>query len=47
VLRAEQSRDHLISLGYAVKWKEYFMMHSVCQDEIHDLSVWMKQVLSA
>jgi phospholipase/carboxylesterase len=45
VLRAEQSRDHLISLGYAVKWKEYFMMHSVCQDEIHDLSVWMKQVL--
>lgn len=45
--RAEQSRDLLKSLGYPVEWHEYMMQHSVCQEEIDDISAWLKKVLSA
>jgi len=45
-IRAEQSRDLLKSLGYAVEWHEYPMQHSVCQEEIDDISSWLKKVLA-
>lgn len=47
IQRAEQSRDLLKSLAYQVEWHEYMMQHSVCEEEITDISVWLKKVLLA
>jgi phospholipase/carboxylesterase len=44
--RAEQSRDMLQALGYEVEWHEYMMPHSVCEEELADISVWLKRVLA-
>ena len=44
--RAEQSRDLLQSLGYPVKWHEYPMQHAVCEEEIDDISAWLRHVLA-
>ncbi len=44
--RAEVSRDKLKSLGYQVQWHTYPMQHSVCPQEIHDMSVFLRSVLS-
>jgi len=44
--RAEQSRGLLQSLGYAVEWREYPMPHSVCPEEVSDISAWLKKVLA-
>jgi phospholipase/carboxylesterase len=46
IQRAEQSRDLLASLGYPVEWHEYMMQHSVCAEEIDDISAWLKRVLA-
>ena len=43
--RAAQSRERLIALGYRVEWHEYRMPHSVCADEITDISRWLSGVL--
>lgn len=43
--RAEISRDFLKTLGYTVEWHEYMMQHSVCVEEIDDISVWLKRIL--
>jgi phospholipase/carboxylesterase len=45
ILRAEQSRDLLGSLGYRVEWHEYLMPHSVCQEEVEDIGAWLRRVL--
>jgi len=45
ILRAEQSRDVLKAHGYSVEWHEYMMPHSVCAEEIDDISAWLKRVL--
>jgi phospholipase/carboxylesterase len=45
ILRAEQSRDLLRSLGYEVEWHEYLMPHSVCQEEVDDIGAWFRRVL--
>lgn len=45
IIRAEQSRDLLRSLGYEVEWHEYLMPHSVCQEEVDDISAWFRRVL--
>jgi phospholipase/carboxylesterase len=45
--RAETSRDQLKELGYDIEWHEYPMPHSVCEEEIEDISGWLKQVLKA
>ena len=42
-----QSRQQLESLGYDISWKEYPMEHSVCAEEIEDISGWLKQVIGA
>lgn len=46
ISRAEQSRDLLKSLGYQVEWHEYMMQHSVCIEEIDEISTWLKRVLA-
>ena len=43
--RAQQSRDVLVALGYQVEWHEYTMQHSVCLEEVQQLSAWFKKVL--
>ena len=41
----EDSRHYLEQYGYEPEWKTYNMEHSVCQDEIDDISRWLKQIL--
>jgi len=36
------SRDLLQSLGYPVEWKTYPMEHSVCMEEVLDISKWLQ-----
>ncbi|MFM7658824.1 MAG: alpha/beta hydrolase [Burkholderiaceae bacterium] len=45
--RAEASRDVLQKLGYAIEWHEYMMQHSVCAEEVDDISRWLQHVLKA
>ena len=45
--RAEASRDLLIELGYTIEWHEYMMQHSVCAEEIDDISQWLQRALKA
>lgn len=39
-------RDTLQGLGYPVEWKSYAMQHSVCMEEVNDISRWLQQVLA-
>ena len=43
--RAEQSKAILEKLGYKVEWKTYPMPHSVCPEEIADLSRFLLRIL--
>jgi len=45
IKRAEESRNALSLLGYEVAWHPYPMAHSVCAEEIADLSDWFRSVL--
>lgn len=36
------SRDALVGLGYPVEWHSYPMEHSVCMEEIADISEWLQ-----
>jgi phospholipase/carboxylesterase len=38
------SREFLISQDYSVEWKTYPMEHSVCLEEIKDISAWLKGI---
>lgn len=40
------SRDLLLGLGYAVEWHGYPMEHSVCMEEIVDISTWLQARLA-
>ena len=42
---AEASRRALEAQGYPVEWHAYPMQHSVCIEEVRDVSVWLKRVL--
>jgi len=44
--RATWSRDALVALGYPVEWHAYPMAHSVCPQEIADMSRWLVRVLA-
>jgi phospholipase/carboxylesterase len=39
------SKRQLLELGYAVEWHEYSMAHTVCREEIGDISRWLNRVL--
>ena len=41
------SRDRLMAAGYRIQWHDYEMGHTVCMQEIRDLSEWLRGVLSA
>ena len=41
------SRDLLMQAGYDIEWYDYPMQHSVCPDEIQDISMWLNRVLGA
>lgn len=43
--RAEQSRQTLERLGYPVEWRAYPMPHSVCPQEIEDISAFLGRIL--
>ena len=43
--RAETSRAKLQELGYKVQWHTYPMPHSVCPEEISDISQFLQSVL--
>lgn len=44
--RAQQSRKMLEALGYPLEWHEYPMPHSVCPQEITDISDWLLKILA-
>ncbi|MGC2047632.1 MAG: carboxylesterase [Gallionella sp.] len=35
------SMEALIRLGYGVEWHEYTMQHSVCEQELRDIEIWL------
>ena len=43
--RAQQSRDALQALGCKIEWHEYQMQHSLCLEEVQDISAWLNKVL--
>ena len=43
--RAEASRAKLVDLGYQVQWHTYPMPHSVCAQELDDISSFLQSVL--
>ena len=45
LVRAEQSRQLLERLGYKVEWHSYPMPHSVCPEELDDISAFLRRIL--
>jgi phospholipase/carboxylesterase len=43
--RAVDSRTALQAMGYQVEWHEYPMQHSLCLEEVQDISAWLRKVL--
>ena len=39
------SRDVLVQANYNVEWHRYPMMHSVCDQELVDVSAWLSKIL--
>jgi phospholipase/carboxylesterase len=46
VAKAIETRQELTRLGYAVRWHEYPMQHSVCADEIGEIRSWLIEILT-
>lgn len=40
------SRNTLVRLGYEIEWHEYTMQHSVCEQELRDIEIWLSGRLS-
>jgi phospholipase/carboxylesterase len=38
----EASRDALQKLGYRIEWRSYPMEHSVCMEEVAEISKWLQ-----
>jgi phospholipase/carboxylesterase len=45
IRRAQDSMNLLKQLQYQVEWHEYPMPHSVCGEEIRDISAWLTKLL--
>jgi phospholipase/carboxylesterase len=44
IQRAQASREALEKMSYKVEWHEYPMPHSVCAEEIADISAFLSRV---
>ena len=44
--RAVESRELLRKQGYRIDWHDYRMPHSVCGEEVADISDWLQRVLA-
>jgi len=40
-----EAREKLVAMGYSVEYKSYPVEHSVCPEEIADMSQWLQRVL--
>jgi len=45
IVHAEDTREQLTRLGYAIQWRVYPMEHQVCNDEVGDIRTWMLAVM--
>jgi phospholipase/carboxylesterase len=45
IRRAQDSRNLLQQLQFSVEWHEYPMPHSVCGEEVRDISAWLARLL--
>lgn len=43
IMLAEASKDFLIQQGYQVNWHAYPIQHTVCAQEINDISRWLQK----
>jgi phospholipase/carboxylesterase len=43
---AIRSKDNLETFGYQIEWHSYRMQHSICAEEIADLSQWLSRCLA-
>jgi len=43
--RARRSCELLAASGYSIEWRDYSMGHSVCAEEVADLSAWLRHRL--
>lgn len=43
---AMQSKEKLLTGGYPLEWHEYPMAHTVCGQEIADISNWLQHIMS-
>lgn len=41
----EKSRDVMLTLGYQVDFRSYDMQHSLCAEEVIDISAWLARLL--
>jgi phospholipase/carboxylesterase len=46
IARARALQMELVSLGYAVEWRDYSMPHSVCVEEVRDIAIWLRSVFA-
>ena len=44
--RGRRAHDILVELGWRVEWHDYPMPHSVCLEEVVDISAWLTKVLT-
>jgi phospholipase/carboxylesterase len=45
IQRARDSKNFLENLGYRIEWHEYPMPHSVCGEEVRDISAFLARLL--
>ncbi|MDD2914105.1 MAG: carboxylesterase [Gallionella sp.] len=41
------SRDKLLEFGYALEWHEYAMPHSLCEEEVRDIEIWLAKLIAS
>ncbi len=44
IAMAEDSKQYLETLNYKIEWHSYPMPHSVCAEEVHDISQWLQRI---
>ena len=45
IIKAKASKEKLLASNCNVEWHEYDMAHSVCGDEISDISQWLNRII--